>query len=210
MVLKFFSRPSCPHPQRMKEATRSESHLRTLSVPARPSGPHPQRMEEAARLPSPRRKARPTSYFQQGRLNPGLKGEAARSVSHFRTHFPTMSLSVPARPSGPHCRLMEEAGQLPIRKASPTSYLQPSCLRSEPKEAGVPLANPHQPSHPTAHLQQHCAHSEPAGEGVRHLAPRRTMNSTLNSTARLSPSCLRSAPMEEAAQLASHPYWAPS
>jgi len=210
LVLKFFSRPSCPQPQRMKEATRSVSHLRNLSVPARPSGPHPQRMEEAARLPSPRQKARPTSYLQQGRLSLRRMEEAARSVSHFRTHSRTTSLSVPARPSGLHSRRMEEAGQLPNRKASPTSYLQPSCLRSAPKEAGVPLANPHQPSHPTVHLPQHCAQSEPAGEGVRHWAPRRTMNSALNPTAQLSPSCRRSAPLEEAAQLASHPYWAPS
>ena len=176
------------------------------SVPSRPSGRHSQRMEEAARLPNPHRKARPTSYLQQGRLNPGLKGEAARSVSHFRTHFRTMSLNVLSRPSGPHPRRMGEAGQLPNRKSSPTSYLQPSCLRSEPKEAAVPLANPHQPSHPTVHLPQHCAQSEPTGEGVRYLAPRPTMNSTLNPPARLSPSCRRSAPMEEAAQLASHPY----
>src|SRR5208282_3823041 len=140
-----------------------------------------------ARLPNPHRKARPTSYLQQGRLSLRRMEEAARSVSHFRSHFRTH-----------------------FRTTSLTSYLQPSCLRSEPKEAAVPLANPHQPSHPTVHLPQHCAQSEPTGEGVRHLAPRPTMNSTLNPTAQLSPSCRRSAPMEEAVQRASHPYWAPS
>ena len=172
-------------------------------------------MAEAARLPNPHRKARPISYLQQDRLNPELKEAAARSVNHHRTHFRTTSLSVPSRQSVPRPQLMEAAGQppKPPGKASPIWFLQQGRLRPEPKEAAAPLANPRRPSNPTVHLQQHCAHPEPTGAGVRHLAPRRTMNPTLNSTlnpARLWPSCLRSEPMEEAAQLASLPYWAPS
>ena len=172
------------------------------SVPSRPSGRHSQRMEEAARLPNPHRKARPNSYLQQGRLSLRRMEEAARSVSHFRshfrTHFRTTSLSVPARPSGPHPRRMEEAGQLPNRKASPTSYLQPSCLRSEPKEAAAPLANPWVTASPCARFQQLKEEAAPLA------------NPPSNPTVHLQQHCARPEPTEEEAPLARHPYWAPS
>src|SRR5712692_8485273 len=142
--------------------------------------------------------------------------ETARAVCHLRTHFPTyfpaMSLSVHPRRSCPHPQLTEEAARPrhPHPKASRTSYLRRSCLNSELTEAAAQLANPHQPSNSTVYLQQHCPHAEPTREGERHLTTRRTTNSTMNSTVRLEPSCLRSELMEEAAQLASHPCRVPS
>ena len=189
--------------------SRLRTHFRTmsLSVHSRPSCSHPQPMEEAARLPNPHRKASPTSYLQR-RLSLELKEEAARLATPHRSSNPTAYF----RQHCPSPEPTEEGARhlAPFRTTNSTARLLQSCLRPEPKEAAAPLANPPQPSNPTVRLQQHCPQPEPTGEAVRHLAPRRTMNSALNSTAQLQPSCLRSERMEEAAQLASHPYWTPS
>jgi hypothetical protein len=179
------------------------THFLTTSLSVHPcrSCPHPQLTEEAARLPCPGRKASPTSYLQRRRLNPEPKEAAALPAN---PHQPSSSTGHPRQLCPrPEPKAEGPPHLAPRRKASPTSYLQQRRLNPEPKEAAALPANPRQPLRPTAHLEQHCPQPELTGEGRPHLALRRTTNSTAQ------PSCLRSELMEEAAQLASHPYRAP-
>ena len=109
-------------------------------------------------------------------------------MRRLRDHFQPCESCVQPQPT-------EEAGQPPHRKASPASYLQPSCLRSGPKVAAAPLVIPHQPSNSTG---QQSPRPAPTGEGLRHSAPQRTKN---YSAVPLQPGCPRSGPKVAAAPL---------
>lgn len=176
---------SRPHAQQ----ERSVRHLRAHFHPAA-SCAQPQPTEEAVQPPN--RKASPASHFQLDPRRPELKEAAALLVMPRQPSNPTGLQSPHPAPTEEGLRHLAR----PRTESCSSFPLQPSCLRSELKEAAAPLVIPYQPSNSTG---QHSPHPEPTAEGLRHLARQRIR---YYSSVPFQPSCLRSGPMVAAAPLA--------